>query len=614
MGQFKPMVKMMTTEPSVILKLKKGGHVNMKDDACEQDGHSPMRKGLTVAIAVGKPRGGGAEGASPGKPSMSERRKAMAAPFMSKKGGKVMKKADGGMVDPNNFANMPAGPAQTAAMRNAVGLSTSVTPADHFTNMPAGPAQTAAMRKAVGLSDAPTVPTPRVRPPMRGGRGMMGMAEMKKGGSTDMAQDKAMIRKAMGQHDAQEHKGGKGTKLALKGGGNASAFANTKMHDGDKTDHAKGTGGVRTGTAGYKNGGSIAPYVKTKMHDGDHYDSAKGTGGVKMANSGGYKSGGSIDWANRPANTSKPGMTGTSTAGVRNGNAGGYKMGGAAKKAYATGGSVDTGRPVAYASKPASKPVSNTAQSGTFKKGGKVTMKADGGHAKKVSKQLADISRRPKIRALNELREGFGPSEHQALDAPRMSPTSSFTDPIRMRKAMAIPGRGGDYANKAMGGKVTVKADGGPMVDRSRGAHDKAIGPDESDMDMARSIRSAPGKAYDAIKRLVTRDPGAGAGRGFVNPPMARKKGGVMCKADGGMIGPDDLPQGMPGAGVPAGMPTGMPPMGMPTMANQPSLAAQQAMQKVLGTPDTGGLSGYKRGGSAKRVHRHTSAALRAMQ
>jgi hypothetical protein len=158
-----------------------------------------------------------------------------------------------------------------------------------------------------------------------------------------------------------------------------------------------------------------------------------------------------------------------------------------------------------------------------------------------------------------------------------------------------------------------MKADGGPMVDRSRGAYAKAIGPDESDMDMARSIRSAPGKAYDAVKRFVTRDPGAGAGRGFVNPPMARKKGGVMCKADGGMVGPDALPQGMPGAGVPAGMPTGMPPMGMPTMANQPSLEAQQAMQKVLGAPDTGGLSGYKRGGSAKRVHRHTSAALRGM-
>jgi hypothetical protein len=45
----------------------------------------------------------------------------------------------------------------------------------------------------------------------------------------------------------------------------------------------------------------------------------------------------------------------------------------------------------------------------------------------------------------------------------------------------------------------------------------------------------------------------------------------------------------------------------------QEAAAAQQAMQKVLGTPDTGSLSSYKRGGSAKRVHRHTSAALRAM-
>jgi hypothetical protein len=84
------------------------------------------------------------------------------------------------------------------------------------------------------------------------------MSAMKKGGSTDMAQDKAMLRKAMSQHDAQEHKGGKGTKLALKGGGNASSFVNTKMSDGDKTDRARGTGGVRTGAAGYKDGGTIS--------------------------------------------------------------------------------------------------------------------------------------------------------------------------------------------------------------------------------------------------------------------------------------------------------------------------------------------------------------------
>jgi hypothetical protein len=35
----------------------------------------------------------------------------------------------------------------------------------------------------------------------------------------DMKQDKAMIKKAFKEHDAQEHKGGPGTKLKLKKGG-----------------------------------------------------------------------------------------------------------------------------------------------------------------------------------------------------------------------------------------------------------------------------------------------------------------------------------------------------------------------------------------------------------
>ena len=52
------------------------------------------------------------------------------------------------------------------------------------------------------------------------------MPGMKKGGETmksDKAQDKAMIKKAMKQHDMQEHKGGKGTKLSLKSGGKCYA-------------------------------------------------------------------------------------------------------------------------------------------------------------------------------------------------------------------------------------------------------------------------------------------------------------------------------------------------------------------------------------------------------
>lgn len=45
--------------------------------------------------------------------------------------------------------------------------------------------------------------------------------DMKEDMKMDKAQDKAMIKKAFKEHDAQEHKGGKGTKLALKKGGMA---------------------------------------------------------------------------------------------------------------------------------------------------------------------------------------------------------------------------------------------------------------------------------------------------------------------------------------------------------------------------------------------------------
>ena len=44
----------------------------------------------------------------------------------------------------------------------------------------------------------------------------------KENAKSDMAQDKAMIKKAFKQHDAQEHKGGKGTTLKLKKGGPTS--------------------------------------------------------------------------------------------------------------------------------------------------------------------------------------------------------------------------------------------------------------------------------------------------------------------------------------------------------------------------------------------------------
>ena len=44
----------------------------------------------------------------------------------------------------------------------------------------------------------------------------------KESAKADMAQDKALIKKAFKQHDKQEHKGGKGTTLKLKKGGPTS--------------------------------------------------------------------------------------------------------------------------------------------------------------------------------------------------------------------------------------------------------------------------------------------------------------------------------------------------------------------------------------------------------
>ena len=237
MGQFKPMVKMETTEPSVILKLKSGGHVNMKKGGSTSHGHKAMGRadgGIMDALAgtpslVGRPAM-----AAPvqkiGKPSMSARRKAMMA--------------------------KPA------------------------------------------MSMAPV---------------------MKEGGKADMAEDKAMVKKAFKQHDAQQHKNGKGTKLALKKGGKMA------------------TGGVVLGNGGgYK------------------------TGGVVLGNGGGYKDGGKA----------------CATGGVVLGNGGGYKKGGkTSKKAYAAGGTVNSGKPVAMpqGSKKPQSPVSISKLAGTYKKGGRAT-------------------------------------------------------------------------------------------------------------------------------------------------------------------------------------------------------------------------------------------------
>jgi hypothetical protein len=68
MREFKPMVKMETTEPTVELKLKKGGAVKKMADG-----------GMPMGAMIGAPKGGMMPGAKPKKPSLAARRRAMMA-------------------------------------------------------------------------------------------------------------------------------------------------------------------------------------------------------------------------------------------------------------------------------------------------------------------------------------------------------------------------------------------------------------------------------------------------------------------------------------------------------------------------------------------------------
>jgi len=69
MREYKPMVKMETTEPTVELKLKKGGAVEKK----------MARGGDPMGAMVGTPKGGMMPGVQPKKPSLAARRRAMMA-------------------------------------------------------------------------------------------------------------------------------------------------------------------------------------------------------------------------------------------------------------------------------------------------------------------------------------------------------------------------------------------------------------------------------------------------------------------------------------------------------------------------------------------------------
>ena len=103
MGQFKPMVKMMTTEPTVELKLKKGGSAHKKMKHGGDASHKPMQKmmngGIMDALSGTTPVIAGRTSAPvarvPARPSMASRRRAMMAKAPT--GRRVMK--EGGDVE-----------------------------------------------------------------------------------------------------------------------------------------------------------------------------------------------------------------------------------------------------------------------------------------------------------------------------------------------------------------------------------------------------------------------------------------------------------------------------------------------------------------------------------
>jgi len=362
MGQFKPMVKMETTEPTVELKLKKGGMVKMKKGGSTTKAKKMAMGGGAMDMMAGTPAllGRPAVNApvqTPGKPSMAMRRKAM------------MAKPAMGMKTPSGPA-MPAGnPAMPAPMKKGGKANFEMSGKDvEKKGMPEGSKADMALDKK-----------------QMAGMKKGGMKRMAEGGDMDMAQDKAMIKKAFKQHDMQEHKGGKGTSLKLKKGGKYATggaipseesygdYDTTKVYQAKK-DTASGTGGVKNGNAGgFKRGGkamkmatggaipseeSYGDYDTTKVYQAKP-DSASGTGGVRMGNAGGFKRGGKAKMA---------------TGGVMESNGGGYRKGGAAKK-FANGGSVQNdGGPekMPQGRKPVPQPVEINALAGTYKQGGKV--------------------------------------------------------------------------------------------------------------------------------------------------------------------------------------------------------------------------------------------------
>ena len=119
MGQFKPMVKMMTTEPSIELKLKKGGAVSHPKKMM----NGGVMSGLAAAPAPGS-RGGMAPVRRPAAPSMAARRAAMMGRPMMKEGGETAAEHKAEMTAIKGIDRKLSKHAEMAASKAHKGLKT----------------------------------------------------------------------------------------------------------------------------------------------------------------------------------------------------------------------------------------------------------------------------------------------------------------------------------------------------------------------------------------------------------------------------------------------------------------------------------------------------------
>ena len=411
MGQFKPMVKMETTEPSVELKLKSGGKVEKKMQMGGMPEMAPpagLPAGPPPGLPPAMPARGGPMGARPPmKPSMAARRRAMRA--------------------------MPA----QAAPAAPIGMAAQV---------------------------------------------------MKEGGTT-----------------LKKH----------------AALPASKAHSGLKT------GGVVNGQGGFKTGGVVNGQGGFK------------TGGVAKSNAGGYKGGGKIrkmadggilGLGEMTVMPEKSGGDGTAYGGlgqIKSGTSGVesalgditksvgapqggtgprfpsvplpwfggmMKKGGQVKKAFAAGGKVDSGAPVAMPQgrKKPTAPVSTDRISGTFKKGGRVM---------------------PGSPAESDLRKKFSEENATAL---------------KQSKAQSNE----IYGKKMAGGGALSEAEDKALTDRENRGYEnwKKIQREENEADRA-AITSIPGKIYRGVKKLFGGEPAGSVTKTerSVTVAPSKKQGGRVC-------------------------------------------------------------------------------------